>query len=375
MSANSSRLGLKIVVVLLVVAAVAAGAMFSFRPVAKVTTIKAGPASKIVPGTVVVTAEKLSLIMSEAEGRLVETRLAPDFEAKEGDILAQIDPTDLNIEIKHARHERETLSKNIEIERQKRETDWKTTEEDMKLAEWQHERNAVSDVAWTRMLRTFENAKQTKAQSEVAAAQSLERADHEIETRVRRLEKMTIKAPFDGVVAETYVNKGDLINNKQALAKFITKTRLVTGKISEENFASIQLGQKATLKFLAYGDETFEATVTKKLPIAEEATQRYLIYLDVAIAPGRLLPNLTGEVAVIVGERDAPALVPRRAVIDGRFVKVVEDGRVRQREIQLGFTSLTVAEATSGLKAGDVVIVEELEKFSTGDRVRTEPVK
>lgn len=375
MSANPSRLGLKILLVLAVLAAAAAVAVFTFRPVAKVAVVKSGKATNIVTGTVIVSAEKMSQIMSEAEGRLADSRLAPGVEAKEGDVLAQIDPTDLNIEIAHAKNERETLSKNIEIERQKRATDWKTTEEDMKTAEWQHERNAISEVAWTRMQRAFENAKQSKAQAEVAATQSLEKADHELETMNRRLEKMTIKAPFDGVVAEAYVNKGDLINNKQALAKFITKTRLVTGKIREEDYASVQLGKPATVKFLGYGDEMFNAVVTKRLPTAEESTQRYLIYLEVKIAPERLTPGLTGDVAIVVDERDAKALVQRRAVLDGRFVYVIEGGRVVKRRIQLGFTSLTVAEVTEGLAPGERIIVDELDKFGEGDRVRVEQEK
>jgi RND family efflux transporter MFP subunit len=167
-------------------------------------------------------------------------------------------------------------------------------------------------------------------------------------------------------------NKGDLINNKQALATLITLTRIVTGKISEENFADVQVGQKARVNFLGYHDEMFDATVSRKLPTAEESTQRYLVYLDVAIAPERLLPNLTGKVAVVVGEHAAKALVPRRAIFDGAFVYVVDGGRVVKRKVELGYTSLTVTEVTNGLEAGDQVILDNLDQFAEGDRVRVE---
>jgi RND family efflux transporter MFP subunit len=358
--------------VLVVIAAVAAGVIFSIRPVAVVAVVKPGKATSVVPGTVIVSAEKTSPIMSESEGRLTESNLAPNFEAKEGEVLAQIDPTDLKLEIDHAKNERKITAENIEIDRQVRESNWKSTVEDMDVARWQHERNAIAEADWKKRERAFEASKQGKAQAEVAATQTLERADHQIATMTNRLAKMTIRAPFDGVVAEAFVNKGDLINNKQTLAKFITKTRLVTGKISEENFAAIKVGQQATLKFLGYGDELFLATVTKRLPTAEEATQRYLIYLDVAIEPGRLTPGLTGEVVVKIAERDAQALVPARAVREGTYVFVVEAGRVVKRNVELGFKSLTVAEVLKGLAPGDQVIVDELEKFAEGDRVRVE---
>jgi membrane fusion protein (multidrug efflux system) len=68
-------------------------------------------------------------------------------------------------------------------------------------------------------------------------------------------------------------------------------------------------------------------------------------------------------------------IVPRRAVLDGVYVYVVEDGRAVVRPLELGFVDYNFAEVKSGLKAGDLVIVEELEKFHDGQRVRAEATK
>ena len=86
------------------------------------------------------------------------------------------------------------------------------------------------------------------------------------------------------------------------------------------------------------------------------------------------MPGLTGEVNVIVGSREAQALVPRRALF-GNNIYVVEGGRVRLRKVEVGYVSLNIAEITSGLAAGDLVIVEELDKYRDGDRVSTVVVK
>jgi hypothetical protein len=48
---------------------------------------------------------------------------------------------------------------------------------------------------------------------------------------------------------------------------------------------------------------------------------------------------------------------------------------VQQRPVDLGYMDLTTAEVKKGLAPGEQVIVEELEKFSAGDRVRIEVVK
>ena len=371
MSANPSRLGLKILAVLVVTAAAAAAVWFTFRPVATVAIVKPGPATKIVPGTVVVTAEKTSEIKSEAEGRLVESQLLPGKVVKEGETLAQIDHSDIDIEIQHWESELAAMKKTIELSDATADRNWKTTEEAFKETERLHKLQSLSDVAFTQAQRAHESATQQREVTAVANARQVENLENKLQTLRLQRTRMTVTAPFDGVISQVSANKGDLINNKQALATLITLTRLVTGKISEENFADVQVGQKARVNFLGYHDEMFDATVSKKLPTAEEATQRYLVYLDVAIAPERLLPNLTGEVAVKISEHEAKALVPRRAIFDGTFVYVVESGRVAKRKVELGYTSLTVAEVTNGLQAGDQVIVDNLDQFAEGDRVRT----
>src|SRR5262249_2536541 len=155
--------------------------------------------------------------------------------------------------------------------------------------------------------------------------------------------KMTIAAPFDGVISVVNIYPPAQIDKKQSLGTLITATRLVVGRISEENFSAIKIGDPAIVKFLAYGDKAFNAKVSKKLPTADSATQRYLIYLDVEIPPEQLLPDLTGDVGITVEKHDAQTLVPRRAIKDGRYVYVVEGGRVARREVKLGFTSLTAA--------------------------------
>ena len=47
-------------------------------------------------------------------------------------------------------------------------------------------------------------------------------------------------------------------------------------------------------------------------------TQRYGVFLDVALPEGReVMPGLTGEVSIIVAERPNAVTVPRRALIYG----------------------------------------------------------
>ena len=51
---------------------------------------------------------------------------------------------------------------------------------------------------------------------------------------------------------------------------------------------------------------------------------------------------------------------------------MVKDGKVELRAVTKGYVWLTGAEIVSGLEPGEQVIVEDLETFRDGDRVRVE---
>ena len=109
----------------------------------------------------------------------------------------------------------------------------------------------------------------------------------------------------------------------------------------------------------------------KILPVADPTTQRHLVHLEVAdIEPEKLVPGITGEVSITVGQRDATAVVPRRALI-GNFAYVVENGVVVKKQIEKGFVWLTGVEITKGLAPGDEVITEDLDRVRDGEHVRT----
>lgn len=371
MPANPSRLGLKVVVALLFVAAAVTGTFFFLRPVAKVETIARGNAANVVPAAVIVTAGRVSPIESDVDGRLLTSELHPGNEVKEGAIIAQLDTTDVDLEIQRAQNEYDAADKRIAIAKKISDLRKTAAEEELEEAKRRDERNEAPKLDLPRRKRDFDIAAEQRSAEEAENARTLAALKNTLSTAQRKKDKMTIKAPFDGVIAESFVNVKALVTPQQRLATLISSDRTVWAKIGEEHFAAIQVGQKAKVSFLGYPDKTFEATVVKKLPTADPGTQRYTAQLEVEIEPGKLLPNLTGDAAIYIDEHRDVVLVPRRAIKDG-YVYVVENNRVRQQRIDLGFTDLVKAEVTSGLKPGDRVIVEWLENFRDGQWVRVE---
>lgn len=372
---GSSGLGLKIVLALAALAVVAALVVFQSRATARVAEVTKGKATNAIPGSVIVRAEYEQPLVCEVAGRVMSEgfNLDPGKKVKKGEVLAKIDPTDLLIDIESTEitfRAAKQLIANGSAKELKRQTE----EENLAQQERMFKAGGVAEADMIRLRRAYRGVLQEVENEKVENQKLLDGLENQLKFKRRQLEKMTLTAQFDGIVSQGLVHPGALIKSDTALAMLIAEQRVVEAKISQENMAGITVGQKATVRFLGHDKDTYEATTAKILPTADADTQRYIVHLDVKAPPEVLVPGLTGEVAITVGERDADTRVPRRAVF-GNNVFVVVDGRVQRRTVEVGYVSLNLTEILKGVKTGELVIVDELDRFKDGDRVTVEIAK
>ncbi len=371
-SAPVSRVRLFRVLLVGVALAVAGYVYFiALRPLAVVAPAVKGRAINAVPGSVEVKAEYEMQLKSEVGGRIIVSLLEPGLPVRKNDVLVQLDPGDVDLDIERIKSEIVAARRKVELGSPIRHDELNKRDELADL-ERQAKLGAISQSELDRHKRLYQQLVQRRELDEVNLRLALETLENTLQARQREKSKMTISAPTAGIISEVSLaaRVGDLIGRDTSMATLISSDRVVEAKISEENFAGIKLGQKASVRFLGYGLEQYPATVTKILPTANAETQRYTIHLAVDLPVDKLVPGLTGEVSIVLGEREAEAIIPRRAV-RGKVVYVVTNGVVEEREVELGYV-LSHAEVLRGLKAGEMVIVEELDRFQPGMRVRTQ---
>jgi RND family efflux transporter MFP subunit len=370
---GSSFLWLKVLLALAVLAAIAVGVIMYLRPTAKVETVVSGDAIDAKPGSVAVKEEYSMDMKSEVSGRVLKEgyKLEVGLAVKEGDLLVHLDTGDVQLEIGQVQNEynsakqRISLGSEVTYQLESAKSDFTNTERLFKMGQ-------VSDSDYQKAHRAVQTLEQRLALEKVRNEEDLNTDENTLKTKQRDMEKMTITAPFDGVISAVFAHPGDLINVGSPIVTLITTSRLVEAKISEEDFANIQVGQKATVIFLPYGEFEYNGIVQKILPTADPETQRHMVDLNITdIQPEKLIPGITGEVTVVVGTHHANAIIPRRALFN-ESVYVVTDGTVELRHVKTGFLWLRGAEITDGLKPGEQVIVEDLESFRAGDRVRVQ---
>ncbi|MES1166913.1 MAG: efflux RND transporter periplasmic adaptor subunit, partial [Pseudomonadota bacterium] len=247
-------------------------------------------------------------------------------------------------------------------------------------AQRKFDRGILAEVELTKQKRLAETAKLQLDLDNVARQQEIDSLTNTLEQKKLTRQKMTITAPFDCTVTAVLAHLGDQISANNPIATLIAPARIIEASISEENFGGIKLGQKASVTFLGGiggrdGNWIYDGTVSEILPTADPATQRYQVHIDLKdVAPKELVPGKTGEVTIIVDQRQAKAIVPRRALV-GKTLYVVKGGRVERRAVEPGFLWLDGAEVASGVDEGELVIVDDLDLFYDHQAVRLEQIE
>jgi RND family efflux transporter MFP subunit len=369
MAINLSRLSKRFLLLAVGVAVLLFAAVYFTRTVARVQVVAGGTAINAVPGSVVVRAERDEQLRTEVGGKMIKTAMDDGKFVKEGDFLAQLDPGDLQLEIERIEDDLTAVKRRVEVDKTA-DLELENAKAEFENATRVHKQGMLSDFDYQKQERLLKQMTQKLEITRVANQQQIDSLENTLKTKKRQLEKMTVRAPFDCVISKVYVRQNALVTAGEPLAVLISVNRTVEAKISEENFSGVRVGQKAVVRFLGY-DGTFEGKVEKMLPTADPETQRYLVHLQVAIEIERLIPGITGEVSIVIGERESKTLVPRRALF-GHSLYVVKNGKVQARPVQLGYVSLNMVEVLSGIEPGEVIIVEQIDRFHNGMSVRTE---
>jgi len=332
-----------------------------------VAPVRIDEAIHAVPGSIRVEADYATEIRSGETGRVLEVLTDEGQSIYEGDIVAEIDPRDLLLEIESREIDLRAAQKQQEIGNPRRFA-LLDAEERFAEAKRLKELGQYSQDQVTKAERNLQSAQESYDSAALEEQTRIDKLKNMLEVLNRRLEKMTVRTAIDGIVNEVLIHKGDLIREGAPVATIVSEKRNVIAELSEENFNGIQLGQSARVRFLSYGTQTYDGKITKIYPTADPQTQRYKLELEVDIPQERLVPGLTGEVSILLAQRPDAKLIPTRALMGDR-VFVVKDGKLEYRKVAVGFRSLTQVEILKGLEAGELVVVEDLDKYRDGDRV------
>jgi RND family efflux transporter MFP subunit len=199
---------------------------------------------------------------------------------------------------------------------------------------------------------------------------------------VRRLEQMQsferVLAPFDGVVTERRIEKGDLISAGSGTDRnLFTVAQSTTLRIQvsvPQNYAvDLQPGQDAEVTLRERPGETFHGKIARTAESIAAATRTLLTEVQVDNSSGRLLPGMYAEVKFTLQRSHPVVLIPGSALVANaqgtRVAQVGQDRRVHLITVQTGRDLGTEIEILLGLSGSEQVINNPPDNLSEAQQV------
>ena len=199
-----------------------------------------------------------------------------------------------------------------------------------------------------------------------------------------------IRAPFAGYIAERNLDTGAYVSSATASTSTMSRgimslhdidTVRVLIEVVERDIPRVKIGQQAELRAEAYPDRIFEGTVTRIVQALNRATRTMTVEIDLPNRDRRLKGGMFARVEVLVGTHLQALQIPIDAVSrleESQYVYIVEEGKARRVDIEVGAQQGSYIEITNGLTGDEEIIVSGKDLVHEGTPVQTQlldPVK
>jgi HlyD family secretion protein len=219
---------------------------------------------------------------------------------------------------------------------------------------------------------------------------SFEQAQQQVRTNTENVKKAetnlgyaTITSPIDGIVLSKAVEEGQTVAASFSTPELFTIAQDLTNMqviadIDEADIGDVKEGERVNFTVDAYPDDTFEGRVTQVRQVAttESNVVTYEVVISAPNADLKLKPGLTANVTIYTQELNNVLTVPTKAlkftpnekmltkeqsIADcqgASKVWTLEGNVFKAIAVETGLTNGINTEITKGLKAGQKVITE-----------------
>ncbi len=304
-----------------------------------VTLYKAGTGNvnqDVGGGGVVFPLQQINISYPNSE-RVVKIPIKAGDSVKAGDVLLQLDPTQINIQVKQA--------------------------SDQKAAAFAY-LNSVSASGTTSAIadaqRQYDVA---QSQYNALVAQSSSILVHD----------GNIVSPMAGIVTVVNINAGEVFApDTQLLTIMDESAAIVHVKIPLTDIQQVHLGQSAVITPSALPNLNVNGTVTSIIPVADSQTDTFQVWVKVQNTTQALLPGMSAFVRI----QNAPGravVIPRMALMNPHLdstVFLVRNQHAYLEHVHVLGRSINNVYVDQGLAQGDTVVLTGTYQLKDGQAVR-----
>lgn len=307
-----------------------------------------------------------------------------------GQLLVVLDAQDIRAQLDQARAQLASEENELQLAKAggrpdqlaRLQGDLSAAEAQRDLLQEQNEalRKLVAENAATPQELQTNRAQLTRAEADVEQQQKAKQEfEHQVQLDLRRLplvvshtralvsdlqakaESARVEAPISGTLYSLPVHPRDFVRTGDLLAEVANLEQVrVRAYIDEPELGRLKPGQPVVITWDALPGHRWTGH-TENVPrqvVARGARRVGEVLCSVTNEQMGLIPNTTVDVRIQVTERRNVLTVPRGAVQiadSGRYVYLVNGGRLHRRKIITGISTAEEFEVLSGLQRGDTV--------------------
>jgi RND family efflux transporter MFP subunit len=219
-----------------------------------------------------------------------------------------------------------------------------------------HDKGSLTDIKWVEM------------------ETNLQQAESSMNIAKNNLEKANLTAPESGWIGRRNVEPGMSAISINTPFEIVKIDRVyIRLSVPENEIAKIKQGMAATFSIPAIDNQQFSGEVSIVGVVADQFSRTYEVKI-LANNPDNLMkPGMIGDVT-LEGDQTSANVIDYLAVTrdsKGTFVYKVDGSRtsVAKQPVKTGHISSEGIEIIEGLKVGDEVVCEGLEKISENSKI------
>jgi membrane fusion protein (multidrug efflux system) len=290
----------------------------------QVTAVKKDSISLSLMQTTTIEAIRQVDILTKVAGQVIKLPVEEGDRVKKGDLLAELNQSELNIEFTKTKISMDT-DKTL-LERAKNMLDKKL----------------IADENYDMTRLQYESS---KAAHDAARLQ---------------LDYTRVRAPFDGVVTIRSIELGQRVNVNQSLF-VVADFNPLRAKIyvPEKDIGRIYEKQRATITIDAEPGLGFTGIVKMISPVVDPASGTSKVTIDIEDHIGKLKPGMFASVFITTETHNDALIIPKKAMIlesNLDQVYIYLEGNAHKVNLKIGFKEGEDLEVLSGLEEGDLVV-------------------
>ena len=262
-------------------------------------------------------------IRSEVSGIVESINFKEGSEVSEGQILFKVNDIELQAQLSKA-----LTAKKLASENERR-------------AKLLLEKQAISQEEYDIASADYQSA---NAESELISAQ---------------LSKTNVRAPFSGTIGLRSISKGTYVTPTTVVAKLVNTDKLkITFSVPEKYASQIQVGTKMTFT-TSDSKENHNATIYAIDPEVDIATRTLRVRAITDNQNHKLYPGAYTNVNLPLETAEDAILVPTESLIpvqNGKRIYIVENGKAKEIDVEIGSRTGSSVRVISGLRPGDTII-------------------